>query len=497
MFLGIDLGTSSVKALLMDDSGDVVGHSTAALSVSRPRALWSEQDPAEWWRATEAAVRGLSTQGRAAVRAVGLSGQMHGAVLLDAAHRVIRPAILWNDGRSGTECAELERREPASRIITCNAAMPGFTAPKLLWLAAHEPEHFACIAHVLLPKDWLRFALTGEFVSEASDAAGTLWLDVAQRRWSPAMLAACGLDARQMPRLVEGTEVSGQLTSAAGTALGLRAGVPVAGGGGDNACGAVGIGVVRPREAFLSLGTSGVIFVADAGVHPDPERGVHVFCHCIPSMWHRMAVTLSGASTLSYVAGLVGAASEEEFLARIEAQGAARHAASRLVMLPYLSGERTPHNDPSATGVFFGIDGGSSAEDLGRAALEGVAFALADGLAALEARGEAIESLSVIGGGSRSRYWGEIIAAALGRPLIYHRGGENGPALGAARLARIALGGATLIEACPQHPVDAVIEPDASLAQVLAPRRSLFSRLYADLGPAFRQAAQRRSPSRV
>ena len=488
MFLGIDLGTSSVKALLIDDSGNVVDAAAAALSISRPQPLWSEQDPGEWWRAAEVAVRALSKRGRAAVRAVGLSGQMHGAVLLDAADQVIRPAILWNDGRSGAECVELERREPASRVITCNAAMAGFTAPKLLWLAAHEPEHFARMAHVLLPKDWLRFTLTGEFVGEPSDAAGTLWLDVAQRRWSPAMLAACALDEMQMPSLVEGTEISGELTPAAGTALGLPAGIPVAGGGGDNACGAIGIGVVRPGQAFLSLGTSGVIFVADAEVHPDPERGVHVFCHCIPSMWHRMAVMLSCASTLSYVSGLVGAAGEGDFLARIEAQGEPDHA-STLVMLPYLSGERTPHNDPFASGVFFGLHSASSPEDLGRAALEGVAFALADGLAALEATGRPIEMLSVIGGGSRSRYWGHIIAAALGRPLVYHRGAENGPALGAARLARIAVGAASLLEACPRPPVDEVIEPDASLAESLAPRRHIFRRLYLDLRQAFSESA--------
>jgi xylulokinase len=485
MFLGIDLGTSRVKAVLIDEAGTVVNESVFALSVSRPQPMWSEQDPDAWWRATLAAVAGLGAQALPEVRGVGLSGQMHGAVLLDAQDRIIRPAILWNDGRSTAECRELEHREPASRAITGNLAMPGFTAPKLIWVAANEPENFGRIARVLLPKDWLRFKLTGEFVSEPSDAAGTLWLDVARRRWSPAMLAACALDERQMPRLVEGTEVSGQLTREASAAFGLRAGVPVAGGGGDNACGAIGIGVIGPGGAFISLGTSGVIFVADTDVRPDPERGVHAFCHCIPGMWHRMAVTLSGAGTLSFVAHLVGAASEGDFLAEIEAAGMLAPATSRLVMLPYLSGERTPHNDPTATGVFFGLDGASSREDLGRAALEGVAFALADGLDALEAKGKPIDVLSVIGGGSRSRFWGRIIAAALGRPLVYHRGGEIGPALGAARLARIAAGAASLEEACPQPPVAGVIEPEAAFSEALAPRRALFRQLYADLKPSF------------
>jgi xylulokinase len=488
MFVGIDLGTSSVKAVLTDDAGELVAESAAPLTVSRPHPLWSEQDPQAWWQATVAAVAGLGAPSLRQVRAVGLSGQMHGAVLLDAAHRTIRPAILWNDGRSAAACRELERREPRSRTITGNLAMPGFTAPKLIWLAENEPRHFERVAHVLLPKDWLRFRLTGELVSEPSDAAGTLWLDVAQRHWSPAMLAACRLDEAQMPRLVEGTDVSGHLTRDAAAALGLEAGIPVAGGGGDNACGAVGIGVVRPGDAFLSLGTSGVIFVADGAVVSDPERAVHTFCHCVPGMWHRMAVMLSGAGTLSFVARLVGA-SEAELLAEIEADGPRGRAHGRLVMLPYLSGERTPHNDPAASGVFFGLDGESSRVDLGRAALEGVAFALADGLDALEAGGQRVGALSVIGGGSRSRLWGGIIAAALERPLLYHHGGESGPAQGAARLARIAAGAGSVTEVCTQPPIAAVIEPDRELSAALAPRRALFRRLYGDLEAAFAASA--------
>ena len=489
MFLGIDLGTSSVKAVLVDDAGALVDEAAAPLTVSRPRPLWSEQDPHDWWQASVAAVAGLAAQRRAAVRGVGLSGQMHGAVLLDAGHHTIRPAILWNDGRAAAACRELERREPRSRAITGNLAMPGFTAPKLVWVAAHEPQHFARVAHVLLPKDWLRLRLTGELVSEPSDAAGTLWLDVAARRWSHAMLAACGMDERQVPRLVEGTEVSGRLTRDAAAALGLPTGTPVAGGGGDNACGAVGIGVVDPGEAFLSLGTSGVIFVVDDRVRPDPDRGVHAFCHCVPERWHRMAVMLSGAGTLSFVARLVGASSERDLVERVEAAGSSAPSHDRLVMLPYLSGERTPHNDPCASGVFFGLTGETGAVDLGRAALEGVAFALADGLEALEAGGGRVGPLSVIGGGSRSRHWGRIIAAALDRPLAYARGGEVGPALGAARLARIATGAASVADACTRPSVDEVVEPDPALQAALAPRRAVFRRLYGDLAETFAASA--------
>lgn len=488
MYMGIDLGTSSVKVLLIDEAGVPVDEAAAALIVSRPYPLWSEQDPQAWWDATCKAVGMLKDRRPLdAVAGIGLSGQMHGAILLDRDDQVLRPAILWNDGRAGEECKELEQREPASREITGNLAMPGFTAPKLIWVAKNEPELFSRIARVLLPKDWLRLRLTGEAVSEMSDAAGTLWLDVEKRQWSPAMLEATGLDERQMPRLVEGTEVSGTLSAEAAGALGLKPGIPVSGGGGDNAAGAVGIGVVHPGKAFVSLGTSGVIFVADNVLKKDPERAVHAFCHCIPGMWHRMAVILSAAGTLSFTAGLVGT-DEASLLAETEAAGISPRAKSRLVFLPYLSGERTPHNDPTATGVVFGLDGATTRADLGRAALEGVAFALADGLEVLEAEGGRIEKLSVIGGGARSRLWGRILTAALQRPLVYHRGGELGPALGAARLARIATAGISVDDACPAPAVSHVIEPEPDLVEPLAARRALFRNLYSMLKPADRLA---------
>jgi len=486
MYMGIDLGTSSVKVILIDEGGALIDEASAPLALSRPRPLWSEQQPQAWWDAVQVAVGALKARRSLdAVAGIGLSGQMHGAVLLDDRDQVLRPAILWNDGRAGAECKELEQSEPNSREITGNLAMPGFTAPKLVWVARHEPDIFKRTARVLLPKDWIRLKLTGEAVSEMSDAAGTLWLDVGQRRWSPAMLAATGLSERHMPRLVEGTEISGHLSSEAAALLGMRAGIPVAGGGGDNAAGAVGIGVVHPGKAFVSLGTSGVIFVADDTLKKDPERAVHAFCHCIPGMWHRMAVILSAAATLSFAARLSGAADEASLLAETEDAGLAAKTQSRLVFLPYLSGERTPHNDPTASGVIFGLDGTTTRADLGRAALEGVAFALADGLDVLEASGGTIESLSVIGGGARSRLWGRVLSAALQRPLTYHKGGEVGPALGAARLARIAASGASLDEACPPPPVSHVIEPEPEIVEALAPRRALYRRLYSDLKSSF------------
>jgi len=486
MYMGIDLGTSSVKVILIDESGTLIDEAAAPLTLSRPKPLWSEQDPQAWWEATQAAVAALKTRHSLdAVAGIGLSGQMHGAVLLDGQNRILRPAILWNDGRAGAECRELEQREPDSRAITGNLAMPGFTAPKLLWVAKHESDIFRRTARVLLPKDWMRLKLTGEAVSDMSDAAGTLWLDVGKRQWSPAMLAATGLDERHMPRLVEGTEVSGYLSSEAASILGLRLGIPVAGGGGDNAAGAAGIGVVHSDMAFVSLGTSGVIFVADDTLKKDPERAVHAFCHCIPGMWHRMAVILSAAATLSFAARFSGAADEASLLAETEAAGLITKTQSRLVFLPYLSGERTPHNDPTAAGVIFGLNGATTRADLGRAAIEGVAFALADGLQVLEAGGGSIGALSVIGGGARSKLWGRVLAAALQRPLTYHQGGNVGPALGAARLARIAASGASLDEACTPPPVSHMIEPEPDLMEALEPRYALYRQLYADLKPTF------------
>lgn len=486
MYLGIDLGTSGVKALLVDDGQQVVAQGGAPLEVDRPQPLWSEQDPERWWSATQQAVGALRRQRPAelaAVRAIGLSGQMHGATLLDAEDRVLRPAMLWNDGRSGAECAELERRAPHSRAITGNLAMPGFTAPKLLWVAAHEPEVFRRTARVLLPKDYLRLRLCGEYASDMSDAAGTLWLDVARRAWSPEMLAVTGLNERAMPRLVEGTEPTGILRAALAAEWGMRADVAIAGGAGDNAAGAVGIGVIRPGDAFLSLGTSGVYFVAGDRFAPAPETAVHAFCHCLPGTWHQMSVILSAASCLTWVTALTGAPSEAALLAEVECDDRD----PRVVFLPYLSGERTPHNDPTATGVFFGLTHATTRSDLARAVLEGVAFALADGQAALLASGTAIGRVSVIGGGARSRFWGRVLAAALDRPLHYHLGGESGPAFGAARLARLAVTGEEPAAVCTTPPVDTVIEPEPALRDRYAPRQRLYRAVYDSLKTRFQE----------
>jgi xylulokinase len=485
VYLGIDIGTSSVKAVLVDDNGAIAAQASDALVVSRPQPGFSEQDAESWWRATVNAVKGLPRELRAAVRAVGLSGQMHGATLLDDQDRPLRPAILWNDGRSVNECVELERREPNSRAITGNIMMPGFTAPKLLWVAKHEPQIFQRTAHVLLPKDYVRLKLTGERVSDLSDASGTQWLDVGRRDWSDALLQATGLTRSHMPRLVEGTEPSGSITPAVADELQLPR-VVVAGGGADNAASAVGLGVVAPGQAFLSLGTSGVLFVVTDRFRPNPDRAVHAFCHCLPNRWHQMSVMLSAASCLDWAAQMTGQRDLPHLVESAQARGVNRQSP---FFLPYLTGERTPYNDPRARGVFFGIRSDTDAVDLAVAVLEGVALAFADGLDVLLEKGGSIDEISVTGGGARLPYWGQLLAAALNRPLTYRVGGEVGAALGAARLGRLALGGQAagnqMEEVCAAPPVDRVVQPDAVLSSLLGTRRRTFVRLYQDLKNTF------------
>ena len=486
MYLGIDVGTSSVKAVVADESQAVVAQASAPLTVSRPRPLWSEQDAESWWKATVEAIGALPAEVRRAVKAVGLSGQMHGATLLDEADRPLRPAILWNDGRSGVECAELEAAEPQSRAITGNLVMPGFTAPKLLWVRKHEPEIFRRTASVLLPKDYVRLKLTGEKVSDMSDASGTSWLDVGRRDWSDAMLGATGLSRKQMPRLVEGSETSGTLLREVASELGL-ASVPVAGGGGDNAASAVGLGVVASGQAFLSLGTSGVLFVANDRFCPNAEKAAHAFCHCLPNRWHQMAVLLSAASALDWVVELTGGKSIDASLLAAEQKGLRR---SSPFFLPYLSGERTPHNDPNCRGVFFGMTADTDAADLVLAVLEGVALAFVDGQEVLLEAGSSIGDISVTGGGSRSIFWGRILAAALNRPLSYRQGSEVGAAFGAARLARMAATGEAAASICALPQLVRTVEPETDLAALIEERRPIFTNLYRNLKSTFKELSQ-------
>ena len=488
MYLGIDLGTSGVKAIVLDARQAVRASFTAPLTVARPRPLWSEQDPRDWWRATDEAVRAvLRDVDGSAVEGVGLSGQMHGATLLADDDSVLRAAILWNDGRSEDACARLLEREPRLPAITGNLAMPGFTAPKLVWVSEHEPEVFARVARVLLPKDYLRLRMTGEYLSDCSDSAGTLWLDVARRAWSDEMLGATGLTRAAMPGLVEGSEPAGTLRAEVAEAWGLRR-VPVAGGAGDQAAGAIGAGVVDRSRASLSLGTSGVLFVADAEHRANPERAVHSFCHCLPDTWHRMAVILSAASCLAWAAPLLGYRDVPALLAAVEADS--RPADVHVLFLPYLSGERTPHNDASAKGVFFGLHHDTTAAALGRAVLEGVAYAFADARDVLFERDEAPAEIAVIGGGSRSGLWGRILASVLDRELTYRAAAEVGPALGAARLARLAVSGETPAEVATAPPATDIVAPDPRLRERYGEGLPRFRALYAALREEFRRGAR-------
>jgi xylulokinase len=492
MYLGIDLGTSEVKIALVEPGGEgqrVIAVGRAALEVARPHPGWSEQDPASWITATEAAIAEIRVEHAAAlaqVTGIGLSGQMHGAVLLDAADQVLRPAILWNDTRAEAECAVLEARVPSSRQLTGNRAMPGFTAPKLLWVAAHEPHVFARVAKVLLPKDYLRLWLTGEHISDMSDAAGTLWLDVAGRAWCDPMLAATGLDRSHMPRLVEGAAPGGALRGEVARRLGMTAAICVAGGGGDNAASAIGLGVIAEGQGLVSLGTSGVVFVANDAYRPAPARGVHAFCHALPATWHQMAVMLSAASCVRWAAQLTGIADEAALVAAAEALDLAGRARAPL-FLPYLSGERTPHADALARGVWFGLDHDTDRAQLGYSVLEGVAFGLADGLAAVQEAGGAPRALSLTGGGSRSRFWAQLIASAFDLPLAVRAGGEVGAALGAARLGQLAAEpGADVAAVCPPPPVVAMAEPVGAWQPDLRARQARFRALYPPLRPLFR-----------
>jgi xylulokinase len=483
-FLGLDIGTSSVKALLIDSNQRTIAEATAALDVSRPKPLWSEQNPEDWIEGVEAAVhtvRRHAPESFAQLAGVGLSGQMHGATFLDAANKPVRPAILWNDGRSFAECEELARRVPDFLNRAGNLAMPGFTAPKAMWLAKHEPEAFRATKRILLPKDNVRLRLTGEAVSEMSDAAGTLWLDIAGRRWDETLIEASGLKLSHMPALVEGSAVSAYLSPEIASAWGLAGRkIPVAGGGGDNAASAVGVGAIAPGEGFVSLGTSGVVFSVTDKYVSLPERTLHAFCHALPGRWHGMSVMLSAAASLTWAAQLVGRG--DKIGACVDAAEVFARDASALrgapIFLPYLSGERTPHNDPEATGLFAGLTAAHGAEALLFATLEGVAFSFADGVDVLREAGAAPQTPLLVGGGARSGFWGQMIADVTGLTIDLAAGAEAGAALGAARLAMLAAEAGEERAICARPETQRRFKPDPEHAALHAPRLARYRALY-------------------
>jgi xylulokinase len=486
LYLGLDLGTSELKALLLADDHRIVGVARAHLTVERPHPLWSEQAPAQWWSALEEVMRALGQshpEELAAVRAIGLSGQMHGATLLDAEGEVLRPSFQRIAGRSGAQCEALTRAVPRLGEIAGNLAMPGFTAPKLLWVREHEPEVFGRVARVLLPKDWLRFMLSGEAVSEMSDAAGTLWLDVGARDWSDELLAATGLTRAHMPRLVEGSEVSAQLKPELAVRWGLGNDVLIAGGAGDNAASAVGMGLVEPGQGFVSLGTSGVVFVSTDRFLPNPAQAMHAFCHALPKRWHQMSVMLSAASAVSWAAKTFKFADEAALL---EAAASVTQRERCPLFLPYLSGERSPHNNPDAQGVLFGLTHAHGPAEIAYAVVEGVSFGLRDGFDTLRLPADMpLREVALVGGGARSVWWGQLLADIFLVPLTLYAGSETGGALGAARLAWLADGG-DVAEVCALPPVKRQLVPAKDGVDVHMARHARFQALYVALRDQFR-----------
>lgn len=481
MYIGLDLGTSGLKALLTDETGTVLGSADAVYANPHPRRGWSEQDPADWIAACETVLDALAAAHGDALRdlrGIGLSGQMHGATLLDARDAVLRPCILWNDTRAAAEAAALDAA-PGIRDVTGNIVFPGFTAPKLLWVETEEPDIFAEVAKVLLPKDYLRLWLTGEHVGDMSDSAGTSWLDVGARDWSDAALRAGHMRRDQMPALVEGSAESGRVRDALRSRWGMSGPVVVAGGGGDNAAAACGAGCFAEGQGFLSLGTSGVLLAAKDGFAPDPGSAVHTFCHAVPGRWYQMGVMLAATDCLNWLSRQTGRDAAD--LAAALPEGASGPGSP--VFLPYLSGERTPHNDADLRGALIGLDVAHGTEDLTRAVVEGVAFGLRDCLEALRGTGTALSSVVAMGGGARSRFWLETIASTLDLPLEVPAGGEFGAALGAARLGIAAATGA--------DPAELMTPP--AIAETIEPRPALVPR-YAEAWERFRALRPAVSP---
>ena len=485
-FLGIDASTTATKALLMHADGEVLGVASSEYTYETPQPLWSEQHPDLWWQATVAGTRQVLAQTQvdpADVQGVGLTGQMHGLVLLDAAGEVLRPAILWNDQRTGAQCDEIRRRLGKARLIqlTGNDALTGFTAPKILWVREHEPEVYARAAHILLPKDYVRYRLTGQFATDKAGGAGTLLFDVKARDWSPEVLDALDIPADWLPQTHEGPEVTGVISVEAAEATGLKVGTPVVGGGGDQAAQAVGVGAVEPGIVALTLGTSGVVFASTGEPFVEPEGRLHAFCHAVPGRWHLMGVMLSAAGSLRWYRDTL--APGVDFDALLAPAGDVPPGSEGLLFLPYLTGERTPHPDPLARGAFVGLTVRHTQEHLTRAVLEGVAFGLRDSFELIKSVGLAeIRQVRVSGGGARSALWRQILADVLNVELVTVNATE-GAAYGAALLAATGAGAYPDVdEACA-----ATIRLTGSTAP--GPASTAYGEvypLYRDLYPALR-----------
>ncbi len=480
--LGIDLGTSGCKTVLVDRSGAILASATADYPLSTPRPQWSEQDPHDWWKGLVASVRAcLAKVQGATVEGIGIGGQMHGATLLDGNGKVLRPAILWNDGRCEAECALLHKKVPNLIKLTGNRALVGFTAPKLLWVQRHEPKVWKQVKKVLLPKDYLRFRLTGEYVAEMSDGAGMLLMDVAKRTWSKPVLKAVGIDESYLGKLIEGTEIGGRVSAEAAAELGLSAGTPVVGGAGDQAAGAVGAGCVTPGSCTIAIGTSGVVFTTTKGYSPDKDGRLHTFCHAVPDTWHQMGVMLSAAGSFQWYrdtlcpgvefADLVGEISK----APIGCEG--------LTFLPYLTGERTPLCDAQARGAFVGLTRRHTRPFLTRAVIEGICCGLADSLALIRENGTAVKQATATGGATRSDKWMQILTDIGNVSIVLRTGADAGPALGGARLALVGCCNIPLKNACAPGPVEKTFTPDKAAVKAYGPVIKRFQALWPMLKP--------------
>lgn len=490
LFIGLDIGTSSAKGVLVDEQGHVLARASGDYPLHVPRPGWTQQDPEDWWNAARQVLCELTAQAEVAPTAIGLTGQMHGAVFLDAEGAVIRPAILWNDQRTGAACDIIEHTVGSEKLrrITGNPALTGFQAPKILWLRDNEPEHYARLAHVLLPKDYIRYRLSGTFATDVSDAAGTLLLDLAARDWSDEILQALDIPRDWLPQVFESPDVSATVHSAGAEETGLTADTPIIAGAGDNAAAAVGGGIVRSGMALVSIGTSGVVFAHSESATPDTSGELHCFCHAVPGAYHLMGVSLASGGSLQWFADHL--ASEEASVAKrlgrnlhellaAEADNVAP-GADDLYFLPYLAGERTPHMDPNARGAWIGLSLSHDRRHMVRAILEGVAFALRDSLVRIEAQGVTPDKLLLGGGGAHSPVWRRILAAVLNKPVAVQQD-QEGPAYGATLLAAVGAGTYPDVEAAVAAMVSVPEQfeaPDPALVADYAPRYETFTRLY-------------------
>jgi xylulokinase len=497
--LGIDVGTSGTKTLAIDGTGTVLASASAEYPCDHPRPGWSQQDPELWWTATIATVRDVLSKGSlkpADIKGVGLSGQMHGSVFLDADGKVIRPALLWNDQRTATECAEIEARagglEALVRMVG-NPALTGFTAPKVLWLRKHEPQNFDRVRQVLLPKDYIRYRLTGQFATEVSDASGTLLLDVAHRRWSTELLGKLDLDAALLPECYESPEVSATVSPSGSEATGLARGTPVVGGGGDQPAGAVGNGIVRSGVVSATMGTSGVVFAHTSGPGFDPKGRLQRGCHAVPGAWHVMGVVLAAGGSFQWYRNQLGQAEVEAAGARgvdpyfllTDEAALAGPGAEGLFFLPYLTGERTPHFDPDAKGAWVGLTVRHGKPHLIRAVLEGAAYAMRDSLELVREMGVELTQIRLSGGGARNALWRQIQADVYGHDVVTINAAE-GPAFGAALLAQVGTGGFSSVPEACDATIHVVETTSVSEARTFYDRGySIYRRLYRDLRESF------------